>query len=695
MSEKLTARHLDRRALIYVRQSSHQQLMHNLESRRLQYSMEERVRGLGWRETEVIDEDQGLSATSTAGRTGFQRLVAEVCLGKIGAVAAIEVSRFARNNRDWHQLIEMCAMVETLLIDHEAIYDPRRANDRLLLGLKGSMSEYELDLLRQRSLEARWAKARRGELVIAAPVGFVKTADQRLEKDPDIRVQKAIELVFRKFFELGTARRTGTWFVENGLELPAKRRGPSGYETWWRRPSYGTVIKLLKEPTYAGAYAYGRTSTHTEVVDGSLRRRIVRKPLDEWSVLIPDHHEGYIGWDQFQRIQQMLDDNVADFRPDRRRGAPKRGPALLAGLLRCGRCGRKLMVGYSGKNRSVPRYQCHRARLDHLASKCISFGGLLVDKAVAKEVLEVARPCAIEAAGRAVSQAAARSGERLEALSMEREAARYAAELARRRYEAIDPDNRLVAVELERRWEQALQTLRELDSRLERETAEQPQSPSLDEMADLGLDLERAWAAPETDSRIRKRILRALIEEIVVDLDEGASEVVLTIHWKGGVHGERRIPRRRRGQSGAHTSPDVVDAVRELARICNDRSIAGFLTRNGLLTARGNRWSAMAVTSLRNHRGIPVHAPAVQQAEGWMNLTAAAAYVGVAAKTLRLAAERGDVPAKHPLRDGPWVFNRQDLEEKAVRNLSRACVKGERHPAGPCDDQLTLDGSST
>ena len=225
MSEKLTARHLERRALIYVRQSSHHQLIHNTESRRLQYSMEQRVQDLGWQETEVIDEDQGLSATSTAGRTGFQRLVAEVCLGKIGAVAAIEVSRFARNNRDWHQLIEMCGMVETLLIDHDTIYDPRRANDRLLLGLKGSMSEYELDLLRQRSLEARWAKARRGELVIEAPVGFVKTADQRLEKDPDLRVQRAIELVFSKFFELGTARQAGFGFWRTAWTCPPSDAG--------------------------------------------------------------------------------------------------------------------------------------------------------------------------------------------------------------------------------------------------------------------------------------------------------------------------------------------------------------------------------------------------------------------------------------------------------------------------------------
>lgn len=259
MSDKITSERLQRRAIVYVRQSSQQQLLHNTESRRLQYAMKERVHGLGWQDVEVIDEDQGRSATTTNGRSGFQRMVAEVCLGKVGAVAAIEVSRFARNNRDWHQLIEMCGMVDTLLIDHEAIYDPRRPNDRLLLGLKGSMSEYELDLLRQRSLEARWAKARRGELVIQAPVGFVKTSDQRLEKDADTRVQHAIQLVFAKFFELGSARQVAMWFIEQRLDLPAKRQGVTGWETWWRRTAYRNVISILTEPTYAGAYAYGRT----------------------------------------------------------------------------------------------------------------------------------------------------------------------------------------------------------------------------------------------------------------------------------------------------------------------------------------------------------------------------------------------------------------------------------------------------
>ncbi len=696
MSEKLTAHHLERRALIYVRQSSHHQLVHNRESTRRQYAMEQRVRDLGWHETEVIDEDQGRSAASTHGRTGFQRMVVEVGLGRIGAVAAIEVSRFARNNRDWHQLIELCGMVETVLIDHDAIYDPRRANDRLLLGLKGTMSEYELDLLRQRSLEARWAKARRGELVIGAPVGFLKTPDQRLEKDPDLRVQQAIALVFAKFFELGSARQAALWFIEHGVDLPAKRYGVTGWETWWRRPAYRTVINILKEPTYAGAYAYGRTTATTHVVEGALHTRRVRKPLQDWTVLIPDHHDGYIAWDQFQRVQQMLDDNVTRFHADRRRGAPKRGPALLAGLLRCRRCGRKLMVAYSGTQAAVPRYQCHRGRLDNMEPTCISFGGLPVDAAVSGELLHVVRPGAVEAARLVVTHEADRRQQVTEALALEVEAARYAAGLAHRQYDAVDPDNRLVAGELERRWNEALQKVRAVEATLDQaQDRHDPAPPTREDLDSLEIDLDRAWHAPDADPRLKKRILRALIEEIVVDLDDEQHEVACTIHWKGGIHSELRVPRRRRGQKGSDTSADVVDAVRHLARLCNDTRIAAYLNRNGIVTGRGSRWSSMAVTSLRTYRRIPVYSSDTQQADGWMHLTAAAAYLEIASKTLRLEAERGAVKATHPLHDGPWVFNRCDLDDPTFRQRLRNRLSGHAPPAGPSVAQLTLYTSST
>ena len=617
-------------------------------------------------------------------------------MGKVGAVAAIEVSRFARNNRDWHQLIEMCGMVDTLLIDHEAIYDPRRPNDRLLLGLKGSMSEYEIDLLRQRSLEARWAKARRGELVIQAPVGFLKTIDQRLEKDPDLRVQRAIDLVFAKFFELGSARQAAMWFVEHGVDLPARRHGVSGLETWWKRPAYRTVIAMLEEPTYAGAYAYGRTTSRKQVLDGSLRKTIARKPLAEWTVLIPEHHDGYISWDKFLRVRKMLDDNGASFHGDPRPGAPKKGPALLAGLVRCRRCGRKMMVGYSGKGATIPRYECHRGRLDNMEAKCISFGGLSIDVAVSREVLRVVQPCAVDAAVLAVTQESHRHGELIDALLLELKAARYAEGLARKQHSAVDPENRLVAAELERRWNTALQKVNEIEERVARAQLETAQvEPNRDQLGALGADLTGAWESPETDVRLKKRVIRTLIEEVVVDIDVEQSEVLLVIHWKGGIHSELRVPRRRRGQAGPRTDTDVVEAIRQLVLICDDKMVASVLNRNGLVTAHGHRWCRMAITSLRNKREIAVHSPERQLAEGWMNLTEAAARLGVSPKTIRRAAESGKIDAMHPLHDAPWIFRRADVDDPSFRERFEERVNGKTRPAGPDRHQLVLTISGT
>jgi len=310
MSDKIRDRHLSRKAVLYVRQSSTYQATHYEESRRLQYAMGQRLRDFGWKAVDVIDEDLGLSASGTVERTGFQRMVAEVSLDKVGIVAARELSRFARNSRDWQQLIEVCRIVDTLLMDVESIYDPRNGNDRLLLGLKGSLNEYELDLLRQRSLEARRQKARRGELVITAPIGYRKTPDQRLEMDPDLRVQHALRLIFEKFFELGAVRQTMMWFIEHGLELPFTHPGPAGWETVWKRPSYRAVMSVLRNPIYAGAYVYGRTEVVPGLCQGRPQRHLVRKSREDWSVLIRDHHAGYITWEQLQRIDEMISKNA-------------------------------------------------------------------------------------------------------------------------------------------------------------------------------------------------------------------------------------------------------------------------------------------------------------------------------------------------------------------------------------------------
>ena len=689
MSDKIKLHHVERKAILYVRQSSAYQVQNNLESQKLQYAMRDRLCSLGWRDIEVVDEDLGRTASGAVTRAGFERMVAEVCLGHVGAVAAREVSRFARNSRDWQKLVEVCRVVDTLLIDQEMVYTPRQSNDRLLLGLKGSLNEYELDLLRQRSVEARREKAKRGELIVVAPAGFVKGKD-RLEKDPDCRVQERVELVFSKFFELGSARQTLLWFLEHGLEVPVS--APRD-QVVWRRPGYTTIYTMLTNPAYAGAYEYGRTEHSIQYEAGQPRRRSRRKPRQQWSALIRDTHEGYISWKQFEEIQYMLTNNI---RLGDRSSAVKRGSALLAGLLRCRRCGRKLMVAYTGNGPFVLRYVCRRSALDNGEPPCITFAGLSLDEAVSRELMTVLEPAAIEAAVLASEQEKLRLDEILSALKRELEAAQYNARRAEKQYDATDPDNCLVASELERRWNDALQKVQQLEMRIEQAMRVRQVSPATkEEFEALAGDLEAVWSHPDTDARLKKRLVRTLIEEVVVDVDGKVGEIVAVVHWKGGVHTELRIPRRRRGYSRTHTPKEIVEAVRVLVRICSDETIAGVLTRSGLVTGMGNRWTRERVTSLRSHHGIPAYSAERHRADGWLTLTEAADQLHMSGITLRLAIERGEIEAEHPLANGPWVINRRALEtDQAVRFIQRT-----RTPRGRAalavSDQGLIDFSAT
>lgn len=696
MSDKVFTRHTQRKAVLYIRQSSAYQVMHNDESRRLQYGMRVKLEQLGWNQVEVIDEDLGRSAAGGVTRAGFEQMVAQVCLGKVGAVAAREVSRFARNSREWQQLVEVCRVVDTLLIDQEMVYDPRRGNDRLLLGLKGSLNEYELELLRLRSWEARKEKAKRGELIVTPPVGFIKTDDDRLEKDPDRRVQETLRLVFAKFLELGTVRQALLWFIDEGLSLPVRQHMGPGWETLWRRPTYPMIERILTNPAYAGAYAFGKTEQVSKFRDGIARKATRRRPMDQWLSLIPQHHEGYIAWDQFQRIGSMISTN-AQTAFISTVGPAKRGPALLAGLLRCRRCGRKLTVIYTGQRHEALRYACHRGYLDVGDAKCISFGGTTIDEAISRQILRVIQPGAVEAALLAGQEHSQRQSQVHDALQLDLKAARYAGQRAWKQYDAVDPENRLVADELERRWNTAMEKVHTLEQRLEEEQSRcrQITPPSVEAFGDLAADLQTVWDNPTTDIRLKKRIIRTLIHEVVVDIDPAAGNVEMVIHWQGGVHTQLNVPRRRRGQSNGHTSVHVVEAVRLIARVCSDEMITNVLNRNGLLTGHRNRWSKERVAALRSTQGIPIHSPQRQQAEGWMNLTDAAALVCLSPKTLRLAAERGQIPFEHPLPDGPWIFNRKDLHgpaiDKVVQQARRKCPAS----AGRTPGQLSLDITST
>jgi len=535
--EKITSLHLERLAIVYVRQSTPQQVERHQESRRIQYALRDRARDFGWREDRIltIDSDLGKSGATAEGRVGFQQLVSEVTLGHVGLVLGVEMSRFARSCRDFYQLLDACGLFGTLIADPDGVYDPARFNDRLLLGLKGTMSEAELHILKQRMHEGKLAKARRGELGMFLPRGYVRRPSGEIVKDPDEQVRHVVELIFSKFTELGTLNAVLRYLVRNGVRLGQRvQSGPGKGEVTWVRPNRPTLQDLLRNPMYAGAYAYGRRKTDPRKKKaGRPGTGRVTRPQEDWHVLIPDHHPAYISFEQFDANRDRLRANRKVFQAS---GAPQQGSALFVGLLYCGKCGARMAVQYIGRD-AKPTYSCARRMIEYGEDFCQSLSAKHLEPYLVNEVFRLLRPASLELALKAAENVE-KERDRLHRLWQQRlERARYEAERAERQYRLIEPENRLVVRQLEKDWEESLVREQKLAEEYERFSITKPRLLSAEEreaVRRLAADIPALWSRKTTTNASRKEILRELLEKVVVEVEGSSEKVNLEIHWAGG-----------------------------------------------------------------------------------------------------------------------------------------------------------------
>lgn len=678
-AQKITSDHLARKAIVYLRQSSLQQVKQNQESQRLQYALADKARDLGFNDVDVIDCDLGVSAAPGAPpRAGFKQLLASVALGDVGIVLSRELSRLSRTDKDWCHLLEFCQIFNTLIADADNLYDLSRLDDQLILGIKGTLSVVELKVLKLRLLQGMEAKAKRGELVRLLAPGYVCDGAGHIVKDPNLRVQEAIALVFKKFRELGSVRQVYRWCHEEHIELPVNQAGGGRFQLVWKLPALTFVGAVLHNPLYAGAYVYGRRPVEVVVKAGQVVKRQGRaRSPEQASVFIRDHHQSYISWMAFEQNQQTLRRNGGNFDRDESILAVRAGHGLLTGLLRCGRCGRKLHIRYWGKRGTAARYVCH-GDFPTGGQYCLGFGGATVDQRVSAELLNAISPLGIRASVAALDQFQDQDGDRRDALTRQLQQLEYEAGRAFDQYNQVDPAYRLVAEVLEQRWNEKLAALAKVKTELAAVAVAPPPLSAAEKqtLLALGDNFAAVWNDPTCSMVLKKRIARTLVNEIIVNLDDETQELQLTIHWHGGCHTVFTMPKPLSGAVVHKTALEDRELITTMARRYRDDEIARVLSKLGRRTGKGHRWTQARVAYVRKKYALPAPDKAPLDATV-LTLGQATKYCGVSDTTLLRLIREKLLAAEQVAPYAPMEIKRADLDRDPVASiLARLKVTG-------------------
>lgn len=690
--QKIRPEHQGRLAVVYVRQSTVHQVQHHQESTQLQYGLVDQARRLGWPQEQilVIDEDLGLSGASAEGRRGFQRLLSEVAFNHVGLILGVEMSRLARSCKDWYQLLELCAMFRTLIGDLDGLYDPTSYNDRLLLGLKGTMSEAELHILKQRMLQGALQKARRGELVSKVPIGYVRNGAGDVELEPDQQARTVVQMIFEQFQRLGSASGLLRWLVRQGIKLPVRQdAGPDKGKLTWRRPSFCTLRNMLTHPMYAGAYVYGRTCQNpTTRQIRNLRQRV---PSDRWQVLLRDRYPAYIAWEQFERnIAQLMENRSIG----RSRGAVRRGRALLAGLLTCEHCGIRMITRYQGKA-SQPRYLCDGGRACYGHGRCQSVAARTLDDEIVRLALLALTPASLEVSLEVAADLERRRAQLDGHWQSRLERARYHVDRARRQYNAVEPENRLVARTLEQAWEDELRGLQQLEQEYRRFQQNQPgllTAVESEQIRQLATDLPALWLAAQTTDEDRKQILRQVIERVIVTVEDGTEWVELRVHWAGGQQTYSRIRRPVAGTLQLSRWPELKRRLQELKSAdLSAQEIADELHHQGFKPAKGARITAQVVRIWLSRFGLSSKRKplAIETADSEWTIPQIIKRFQIPVATLHGWIRRGQVQARQVGgRGGRWIV-------KATPNELAALINNRKSPAKTADQENNRLGDVT